>query len=73
VAKKDMEELATQRDSSKPKRITTLVYRSMLKKAAENNLPALIQSTTPGPLTMSKVVNNFRPGGDFSTSSGKST
>ena len=65
LAKKDLDDLVNVTGVDKPKQIGTLVYLSMIEEARKKGLRPMTPQTTPGPLTIAKVVNNFRPQGPF--------
>ena len=66
MAKEDMKEIvATLGNVPVPRQINRLVLRGLIEQATTTGLPKMTAKTNPGPLTVSKVWNNFVPRGPW--------
>ena len=64
TAKATLEKLADDR-SDAPTKVTAPVLQDLVERAKARGLPSLAESELPGPISMGKVLDNFRAGGPF--------
>jgi len=63
VARKDLEDAVSQRISIVPRKINAIVLQDMIGQAVKKGMPQPLSRHLPGPLTLSKVVDNLSMNG----------